>query len=64
MGPRGFSVLEAVVAMALTLTITAVAIALVDPSQAAFAAELERADMQQRLRVAAGTLYKDLVSKV
>lgn len=61
MGPRGFSVLEAVIAMALVLAITAVTIALVSPNQAGFAAGLERADMQQRLRVAAGTLYEDLV---
>ena len=61
MGQRGFSFLEAVVAMALILAITAVAIALVSPSEAGFAAELERADMQQRVRVAAGTLYNDLV---
>ncbi len=61
MGQRGFSILEAAVAMALVLVITAVAISLIEPNQAAFAAELERADLQQRLRVAAGTLYKDLV---
>ena len=61
MEQRGFSILETAVAMALTLTVTAAAIALVDPSRAGFAARLESADMQQRLRVAAGTLYKDLV---
>ena len=59
MRPNGFSILEAVVGMALMLTITAVAIALVDP--ATFDVQLERTDMQQRLRVAAGALYKDLV---
>ena len=61
MGERGFSLLEAVVATALMLAVTAVAIALVEPDQAGFAAQLERADMQQRLRVAAGTLSRDLV---
>ena len=61
MRQHGFSVLEAVVAMALILTVTAVAVALVDPARATFAPQLETADMQQRLRVAAGALYKDLV---
>ena len=61
MGDRGFSLLEAVVATALILAVTAAAIALVEPNQAGFATELERADMQQRLRVAAGTLSRDLV---
>lgn len=57
----GFSILETVIGMALMLTITGVAIALVDPGRASFAAQLESTDMQQRLRVAAGALYKDLV---
>jgi Tfp pilus assembly protein PilW len=61
MRESGFSIVETVIAMALMLTLTAIAIALVDPGEASFAARLESADMQQRLRVAAGTLYKDLV---
>jgi hypothetical protein len=61
MRQHGFSILETVVAMALMLTIAGVAIALADPGRAGFAAQLESADMQQRLRVAAGTLYTDLV---
>jgi type II secretory pathway pseudopilin PulG len=59
MRPNGFSILEALVGIALMLTITAVAMALVDPASADV--QLERTDMQQRLRVAAGALYKDLV---
>jgi hypothetical protein len=61
MRSNGFSILETVVAMALMLTIAGVAIALVDPGRASFATQLESADMQQRLRVAAGALYQDLV---
>ena len=53
MGQRGFSLIEMAAATALTLTVTAVAFALIDPAQAGFAAQLEAADMQQRLRVAA-----------
>jgi hypothetical protein len=60
MGQRGFSLIEAIAATALTLAITAVAFALIDPVQTGFAAQPEAADMQQRLRVAAGTLHKDL----
>ena len=58
---NGFSILETVVGMALLLTVTGVAIALVDPGRASFATQSESVDMQQRLRVAAGVLYKDLV---
>src|SRR5207253_3177367 len=36
-------------------------LALVNPGRAGFAAQLERADMQQRLRVAATMLYNDLL---
>jgi hypothetical protein len=61
MEQRGFSILEAVVAIALMLTVTAAAIVLVDPVQAGFGTQLENADMHQRLRVAAGSLYNDLV---
>ena len=61
MEQRGFSIVEAVVAIALMLTVTAAGLALVDQSQTGFAAQLEGADMQQRLRVAAGALYKDVV---
>src|SRR5204862_364555 len=61
MGEKGFSILETVIGIALLLTITGVAIALLDPGRASFATQLENADMQQRLRVAAGALYGDLV---
>jgi prepilin-type N-terminal cleavage/methylation domain-containing protein len=57
----GFSLVEMIVAMALMVTITAVMFALVDPSQATYTTQLEAADMEQRLRVAAGTLYRDLL---
>src|SRR6476661_4172698 len=50
MDQRGFSILEAVVA-----------IALVDSNEAGFSTQLESADMHQRLRVAAGSLFNDLV---
>ena len=57
----GFTIVEMAAAAALTLTIIAIALALVDPLQAAFAAQSEAADMQQRLRVGAGTLSGGLV---
>jgi prepilin-type N-terminal cleavage/methylation domain-containing protein len=61
MRQHGFSIVEMIVAIALMVTIAGVAIALVDPARARFVTQLESTDMQQRLRVAAGVLYKDLV---
>lgn len=57
----GFSVVELLVAMGLALSILASAITLVRAVQFAFMREGERADMQQRLRVAGNTLYEDLL---
>jgi hypothetical protein len=53
--------LELIVAMAIMLTVMAGVLALVDQSQGSFSTQSEVADMQQRLRVAADALYKDLV---
>src|SRR5258708_2256815 len=61
MRQHGFSILEMIVGIALMVTIAGVAFALVDPARARFVTQLESTDMQQRLRVAAGVLYKDLV---
>jgi hypothetical protein len=60
MDERGFSLVEVLVATALTLTVTAVAFAVVRPSQQSFSVRLESIDMQQRLRVATGALYRDI----
>lgn len=57
----GFSLLEMLVAMSIMLAVTAGVFALMNPSHGTFATEPEVADMQQRLRVASDTLYKDLV---
>ena len=61
MRENGFSILETVIGMALLSILAGGAIALVDQGRAGFATQLESADMQQRLRVAAGALYPDLV---
>jgi len=58
---EGFSLLEAVIATALMLLITASLFTMMHPAQGAFAAEPEVADMQQRLRVGADTISKDLI---
>ena len=58
---EGFSLLEAVFATALMLTVTAGVFQIMNPAQGSFAAEPEIADMQQRLRVGADTLTKDLI---
>jgi prepilin-type N-terminal cleavage/methylation domain-containing protein len=57
----GFSLLEMLVATAVMLTVTAGVFAVMNPSQGTFATEPEVADMQQRLRVATDSVYKDLL---
>jgi type II secretory pathway pseudopilin PulG len=57
----GFSLLELTVAMAVMLTVTASVFTLMNPAQGVFAAQSEVSDLQQRLRVATGTLYQDLL---
>src|SRR5829696_4818026 len=58
---HGFSLLELTIAMGVMLTVTASIFALMNPAQGSFSAQPEVSDMQQRLRVATDTLYKDLV---
>jgi type II secretory pathway pseudopilin PulG len=58
---NGFSLVEMVVALAAMLAVTATVFVLVLPSQGTFASRTEMADMQQRLRVAADTLYERLI---
>ena len=57
---RGFSLIEALIATALMLAVTSAAFTMMHPAYGAFAVEPESADMQQRLRVAADVLSKDL----
>jgi Tfp pilus assembly protein PilW len=57
----GFSLIEALAATALTLIVGAVAVMLLEFARASFAVQPEAADLQQRLRVAAVSLYGDLV---
>jgi Tfp pilus assembly protein PilW len=61
MSARGFTLIEAMFAMAVTLTVTAAVLMIVSPSEERLMPSTETADMQQRLRVASETLYKDLV---
>jgi hypothetical protein len=57
----GFSLLEIVIAAALMLLVTASVFSMMGPAHGSFATEPEVADLQQRLRVAADTLSKDLI---
>ncbi|MBI3400172.1 MAG: prepilin-type N-terminal cleavage/methylation domain-containing protein [Acidobacteria bacterium] len=59
-GADGFSLIEMIVALSITLTATAGVFALMLPARGAFAAQSEASDMQQRLRVVADTLVRDL----
>jgi hypothetical protein len=57
----GFSLLEMTFAVAVMLAVTASVFGMMNPAQGSFQAQPEVSDMQQRLRVGADTLYKDLV---
>jgi prepilin-type N-terminal cleavage/methylation domain-containing protein len=57
---KGFSLVELLVAMGISLSLIASALVIVNGLQLGFASEGERADMQQRLRVATGALMRDL----
>ena len=63
MAPResGFSILEMTVALTIMLAATAGVFALVLPSHGSFASQPEAADMQQRMRVAADAISRDLL---
>ena len=60
-GHRGFSLIELLVSMAIVLAVTAAMFALVNPAHGVFDLELERIDMQQRLRASADALFKELL---
>jgi hypothetical protein len=59
---RGFSLVEALVAMTLTLIVTGTALALVAPASRVSSTQPEVVDVQQRARVAAETIARDLAS--
>ena len=58
---EGFSLVELVVSAGIMLAVTAGIFAVMNPARGTFQAQPERADMQQRLRVAADAVYQDLV---
>ena len=58
----GFSFVELLVALTIALVVSGSALVLMVPSQGLAASRAETADMQQRLRVAADTLYQRLVA--
>jgi prepilin-type N-terminal cleavage/methylation domain-containing protein len=56
----GFSLIEMIVALSITLAATAGVFALIVPAQGSFTAQAEASDLQQRLRVVADTLARDI----
>ncbi len=60
-GERGFSLLETLVSVSLMMVVTAAIFGVMHPSQGTFQAQPETADVQQRLRVAADVLSKELI---
>ena len=59
--PTGFSVVELIVAVAIMLVVTGAIFGLTYPAQAMFQVEPERADMQQRLRIAVEAMSRDIM---
>ena len=57
----GFTLFEMLVSTALIVVVTGSVFSLLNPSYGTFQAQPEVSDMQQRLRVAADTVQKDLV---
>ena len=57
----GFSIVELLIAMGLVAVVTAGVFGALNPAQSVFSAQLEAADMQQRLRAAAAAITADLV---
>ena len=57
----GYSIVELIIATGVSLSVLASTLTLVGGVQSSFANQSERADMQQRLRVASDALYKDLL---
>lgn len=61
MRERGFSLIELLVAMAITLVVMAAMFRLINPAAGTFDAELERIEMQQRVRASADAIFNELL---
>ena len=57
----GFTLIEMMVSMAILTVVVAGVFSLLNPARGTFRAQPEVSDMQQRLRVAADSIHKDLV---
>ena len=57
----GFSLTELLISTAIMVTVTGVVFSLLNPAQGSAQAQPEVADMQQRMRVASETLFKEIV---
>jgi len=57
----GFSLMELLVSVTIMLAVTAGIFSVVNPAHGAFQSQPELSDMQQRMRVGADTLFKELV---
>ena len=58
---RGFTLIEMLIATGVMLVVTSAIFSMLNPSYGTFQAQPEAADMQQRLRVSADTVQKDLM---
>ena len=60
-GEEGFSLVEMLIAVGVMLAVTGGIFSVMNPIHGAFQAQPELSDMQQRLRVSTGALYRDLL---
>jgi len=58
---RGFTVVEMLIATTIMVLVTGAIFGMMNPAQGTFQAQPEVSDMQQRLRIGADSLYKDLI---
>ena len=58
---RGFTIMEMLVATAIMMTVTGAVFTLMNPTQGTYKAQPEVSDMQQRMRVSADDLTKDII---
>ena len=61
MRERGFSLIELLVAMAILLVAIAAVFRLINPASGTFDAELERVEMQQRVRASADAIFNEVL---
>lgn len=58
---RGYTIIELMIATGIMVVVTGAIFSMMNPAQGTFRVQPEVSDVQQRMRVSADTLYKDLI---